>query len=96
MDKQEEMVLTGARNASPHAVSIGNFRLRQVADKLVRRQLLTKGKFSCGVSAYQITDKGKAAIAPVVDAEYEREVARMQQVLRESMGLKAEKPPTRR
>lgn len=96
MDTQEETVLTGARHAWPSAVSISNFRLRQVADKLVRRELLTKGKFSGGVLAYQITDKGKAAIAPVLNAEYEREVARAQEILRQSLGLKREKPPTRR
>ena len=88
MDKREETVLTGARNAWPSAVSIGDFKLRQVADKLAKRALLVKGKFGGGVPAYQITDKGKAAIATATDDAYEREIEDVSRKLRESMGKK--------
>lgn len=96
MTKHEQTILTGARNAWPHAVAVDAAGLRRVADSLVRKKMLHKAKFKDGKLGYQITDAGRAALEkPGADA-YEREVQAAMKLLRESVTPHIKKPPTRR
>ncbi|MGA9471710.1 MAG: hypothetical protein WBV36_04555 [Terriglobales bacterium] len=92
MDKQEEMILQGARNAWPHAVSISQYRLRQIADRLAQNDFLVKNKFSGGQAGYHITPKGRAQLLARDDSEFELEVDKAEAMLRMSLGMKARTP----
>lgn len=93
-----EMILRGARNAYPHAVSISDPNMRRVADRLVRAKLLLKGKFKDGTGyrlAYEPVNSTVKRERPSGPA-YEKEVADATKLLRQSLGLNAKKSPTRR
>jgi hypothetical protein len=96
-DERREMILRGARNAYPHAVSISDPDMRRIADRLVRLKLLSKAKYKDGVG-YRLPEP-RSSIVPKRPQRsgpaYEREVQDAMKKLRASMGQK-EKPPTRR
>jgi len=88
MDKKgrRELILKGARNAYPHAVSISDPEMGRIAEKLVKAKLLLKGRFKNG-TGYQLTDAGLANFEQSNEAAYERDVQRAMKLLRISGGM---------
>jgi hypothetical protein len=91
MDDQERLILQGAQNAWPQAISIAEYRLRHVADRLAERDLLEKRKFSGGKLGYQITSKGRDQLSERIRSIHARNVDAAEKMLRKSLGMK---PPT--
>lgn len=85
------MILQGAQNARPQAVSIAQYRLRQVADRLTERDLLEKRKFAGGQLGYQITSKGRAQLSERNRSIHARNVDKAEKLLRQSLGMKPAK-----
>jgi len=59
MDHREQIVLQSAQNALPHSVSIGDYRFRQVADRLAQRGLLKIIESTARNARYAITLAGE-------------------------------------
>src|SRR6185437_15031879 len=88
MDDREKTILQGAQNAWPQAISISQYRLRHVADRLAEKDLLEKRQFSSGQSGYQITSKGRDQLLQRNRNIHARNIDTAEKMLRESLAMK--------
>lgn len=88
MDDREKMILQGAQNAWPQTISISQYRLRHVADRLTDKDLLEKRQFSGGQLGYQITSKGRDQLLERNRNIHARNVNEAEKVLRQSLCIK--------
>lgn len=91
MDDREKMILQGAQNAWPQAISISQYRLRHVADRLAEKDLLEKRQFSGDQLGYQITSKGRDQLLERNRNIHARNVDKAEKMLRQSLGMKPSK-----
>jgi hypothetical protein len=91
MDDRERLILQGAQNAWPQAISIAQYRLRHVADRLADKDLLEKRKFNGGTLGYQITSKGRDLLSERNRSIHARNVDEAEKMLRQSLGMKPSK-----
>ena len=91
MDDRERLILQGAQNAWPQAISIAQYRLRHVADRLAEKDLLEKRKFTGGQSGYRITSKGRDQLSERNRSIHARNVDKAEKLLRQSLGMKPAK-----
>lgn len=80
----------------PQAVSISQYRLRQIADRLAEKDLLEKRKFNGGQTAYQITSKGRELLSERNRRIHSRAVDEAEKLLRKSLGMKPPINPSTR
>jgi hypothetical protein len=95
MDDRERLILQGAQNAWPQAISIAQYRLRHVADRLAEKDLLERREFSGGRLAYQITSKGRDQLSERNRSIHARNVDAAEKMLRKSLEMKPPKVPSR-
>jgi len=88
MDDREKMILQGAQNAWPQAISISQYRLRQIADRLAEKDLLEKRQFARGQPGYQITSKGREQLLERNRSIHARNVDHAEKMLRQSLSMK--------
>ena len=88
MDDRERMILQGAQNAWPQGISIAQYRLRHIADRLAEKDLLEKRPFSGGQLGYQITAKGRDQLSERNRSIHVRNVDQAEKMLRQSLGMK--------
>jgi len=96
MDDRERLILQGAQNAWPQAISIAQYRLRHVANRLAERDLLEKREFSGGRLAYQITSKGRDQLFERNRSTHARNVNAAEKMLRKSLAMKPPKVSSNR
>jgi len=91
MDDRERLILQGAQNAWPQAISIAQYRLRHIADRLAEKDLLEKREFNGGQLGYQITTKGRDQLSERNRSIHARNVDTAEKMLRQSLGMKLPK-----
>jgi len=96
MDERERLVLQGAQNAWPEAISIAEYRLRHVADRLAEKDLLEKRNFNGGNFGYQITSKGRDQLFERNRSIHARNVNAAEKMLRKSLAMKPPKVSSNR
>lgn len=86
------MILQGAQNAWPQAISISQYRLRQIADRLAGKDLLEKRQFSGGQLGYQITSKGRDQLLKRNRSIHARNTDMAEKMLRQTLRIKLSIP----
>lgn len=88
MDDREKMMLQSAQNAWPQVISISQYRLRQIADRLAENDLLEKRPFAGGQSGYQIASNGRDQLLECNRSIHARNVDEAEKMLRRNLGMK--------
>ncbi len=74
MDHREQIVLQSAKNALPESVSIGAYRFRHVADRLVLRGYLRVTIISPESATYALTPAGQQKLEMLRRANPEADI----------------------